>query len=92
MATAVLIGFEKAESMISWASISPPFGVIGLVRAAADTMQIRLNPSTPAARTVSGAEYLRIYNVFSLYLHLMWIAGLERLTRIGRKIASLPQV
>jgi hypothetical protein len=64
MATAVLMGFEKAESTMSWAPISEVVDDAGFVRAAADTMQIRLKPSTPAANTVSGAEYLRIYNSY----------------------------
>jgi hypothetical protein len=68
MAAIVLIGLEKAESTISPAPISETGDVLGLARAAAETMQIRLNPSTPAARTVSGPEYSRILTLVSLYL------------------------
>ena len=67
MATAVLMGFAKAESTISlglMGSISEAVVVAGFASAAADTRQMRLNPSTPAARTVNGAEYLRIYNLY----------------------------
>lgn len=68
MATAVLMGFAKAESTTSRGSISDLAGVAGFARAAADTMQMILNPSTPAARTVNGAEYLRITKSVSLCL------------------------
>jgi len=60
-ATAVLMGLENAELTISSGSMSDGFAP-GLLRAAAETMQIRLNPSTPAARTVNGAEYSRNFN------------------------------
>ena len=65
-AAAVLMGLEKAESTISWAPISEAPGVLGFARAAAETMQIRLNPNTPAARTVKGPEYSRILTLVSL--------------------------
>jgi hypothetical protein len=70
IATAVLIGLEKAEFTISRAPRSEASDVPGLVRAAAETMQIRLNPSTPAARTVSGPEYSRIFTLALLHLRL----------------------
>jgi hypothetical protein len=60
-AAAVLMGLEKAESTISCAPIFDALGIRGFARAAAETMQIRLNPSTPAPRTVRGPEYSRIF-------------------------------
>ena len=68
MAAMVLIGLEKAESTISWAPRSETSVFPGPARAAAETMQIRLKPSTPAARTVSGPEYSRIFTLVSLHL------------------------
>lgn len=62
-AAAVLMGLEKAESTISCAPIFEALGVRGFARAAAETMQIRLNPSTPAPRTVRGPEYSRIFTL-----------------------------
>jgi hypothetical protein len=62
-ATAVLMGFAKAElttSLGPMGSISEAVVVPGFASAAADTRHIKLNPSRPAARTVNGAEYLRI--------------------------------
>lgn len=73
-ATAVLIGLEKAESTISCAPRSEPSDVPEFVRAAAETMQIRLNPSTPAARTVRGPEYSRIFTLVSLHFRRITIA------------------
>jgi hypothetical protein len=67
-AAAVLMGLEKAESTISCAPIFEALGVRGFARAAAETMQIRLNPSTPAPRTVSGPEYSRIFTLVAFYL------------------------
>jgi hypothetical protein len=67
-AAAVLMGLEKAESTISCAPIFEALGVRGFTRAAAETMQIRLNPSTPAPRTVSGPEYSRIFTLVAFYL------------------------
>ena len=61
IAAIVLIGLEKAESTISSAPSSETGDVLGLARAAAETIQIRLNPSTPAARMVRGPEYSRIF-------------------------------
>jgi hypothetical protein len=62
-ATAVLIGLEKAESTISCALMSESLGLVGFARAAAEIIQIRLNPSTPAPRTVRGPEYSRIFTL-----------------------------
>ena len=67
-AAAVLMGLEKAESTISWAPILDVLGVRGFARAAAETMQIRLNPSTPAPRTVRGPEYSRSFTLVAFYL------------------------
>ena len=67
-ATAVLIGFANAELTISLGSTSDGFAP-GLVSAAAETRQIRLNPSTPAARTVNGAEYSRSLILFNSLSH-----------------------
>ena len=67
-ATAVLMGLENAESTMSsaWISMADAFVVPGSASAAAETMQIRLKPSIPAARTVSGAEYSRIFTLVCL--------------------------
>ncbi len=62
-AAAVLMGLEKAESTISCAPIFGALGVLGFARAAAETMQIRLNPSTPAPMTVRGPEYSQIFTL-----------------------------
>jgi hypothetical protein len=62
-AAAVLMGLEKAESTISCAPIFGALGVLGFARAAAETMQIRLKPSTPAPSTVRGPEYSRIFTL-----------------------------
>jgi hypothetical protein len=67
-AAAVLMGLEKAESTISCAPIFDALCVLGFARAAAETMQIRLKPSTPAPRTVSGPEYSRIFTLVTLHL------------------------
>ena len=93
IATAVLIGLEKAESTISCGSISDELSVLGFARAAADTMQMRLNPNTPAEKTVSGAEYLRIFKLASLYLRQMkGGCCMERRVWKRRKGSSLLQV
>ena len=55
-AAIVLIGLEKPALTISLAPNSEAEDVSGFSRAAAETRQIRLNPITPAARTVSGPE------------------------------------
>ena len=65
-ATAVLIGFANAELTISSGSMSDGFAP-ALLRAAADTRQMRLNPNTPAARTVNGAEYSRSLTLFNSF-------------------------
>ena len=65
-AAIVLMGLEKAESTMSCASRSDTSGLPGSDSAAAETMQIRLNPRTPAARTVNGAEYSRTFTLASL--------------------------
>ena len=54
IATAVLIGLEKAESTISCGSMSDAWVVPGFMRAAAEAIQKRLKPNTPAAMTVKG--------------------------------------
>jgi hypothetical protein len=64
-ATAVLIGLEKAESTISPGSIAETSDVPGLARAAAATIQNRLNPSAPAPSTVKGPEYSLSFTLFS---------------------------
>jgi len=87
-ATAVLIGLEKAESTISCAPISEDSDVPGFVRAAAETMQIRLNPSTPAARTVKGPEYSRIFTLVSLHFRRIkggFASSTKKHTYNGRK-------
>ena len=67
-ATAVLMGLEKAESTTSCAPKSEASDLLGFTRAAAETIQIRLNPSTPAAKTVRGPEYSRIFTLVSFHL------------------------
>jgi hypothetical protein len=89
-AAAVLIGLEKAELTTSRAP-KPGSDVPGLARAAAETMQIRLNPRTPAARTVKGAEYSRIFTLVSLNLRRMkdaFVPVAEKHARNGRKVLS----
>lgn len=66
-ATAVLMGFEKAESTTSCGWMAAASEAWGLVRARAATIQNRLNPKAPAVRTVSGPEYSRIFTRISLY-------------------------
>jgi hypothetical protein len=65
-ATTVLMGFENAESTISCGSRSDAPEVVGLVSAAAETIQIKLNPNAPAARTVKGPLYSLIFTLFSI--------------------------
>jgi hypothetical protein len=72
-AAAVLMGLEKAESTISCAPIFDALGVRGFARAAAETMQIRLNPSTPAPSTVRGPEYSRIFTLVTWPCQLLII-------------------
>ncbi len=94
-AAAVLMGLEKAESTISWASISEAPGVMGFARAAAETMQIRLNPITPAARTVNGPEYSRTFTLVSLHLRRIkggFASATENHVFGGRKVLSRFQV
>lgn len=55
-AATVLMGLEMAESTISCAPMSEAPGVLGFARAAAETIQSRLNPNAPAPRTVRGPE------------------------------------
>lgn len=64
-AAAVLIGLEKAESTISWGSMCATSDVPGRATAAAATMQNRLNPNAPAAKTVMGPEYSRSLTLYT---------------------------
>ena len=94
-AAAVLMGLEKAESTISCAPIFDALCVPGFARAAAETMQIRLNPSTPAPKTVRGPEYSRIFTLVAL--HLRQIKGGFASLAIGhalsgRKVISRPSI
>lgn len=75
IATAVLMGLEKAEFTMSPAcrSMADACVVPGAERAAAETMQIRLNPNRPAAKTVNGAEYSRTFTLDSLFLRYLTV-------------------
>jgi hypothetical protein len=68
---------------------------MGFARAAAETMQIRLNPITPAAKTVRGPEYSRIFTLVSLHLRQIksgFASARENPVFGGRKVLSRFQV
>jgi hypothetical protein len=54
---AMVLRFEKAESTILCGLIAATLGACGPFKAAAATMQKRLNPRTPAPKTVNGPRY-----------------------------------
>lgn len=66
---ATVLMFEMAESTRSCGSTSiGVFATLGLAMAAADTIQNRLNPTSPAESTVRGARYsLSFKRCFSYY-------------------------
>jgi hypothetical protein len=67
-AAAVFMGLEKAESTISCAPMPGTLDSLGFARAAAETIQNRLNPTAPAVRTVRGPEYSLIFTLTALLL------------------------
>jgi hypothetical protein len=68
VSAAMVFMLETAESTMFCGSrsIDAALGVLGSARAAADTMQNKLNPTTPAVRTVSGPEYCLILTLVTL--------------------------
>lgn len=65
---AIVLILEKAESTMSWGSMSALLGVRGSVKATAETTQNRLKPRIPIVRTVKGPEYSLIFTLASLLI------------------------
>lgn len=77
VSAAMVFMLETAESTIFCGSrsIDAALGVLGFARAAADTMQKKLNPIRPAVRTVSGPEYSLILTLVTLLNKLIHVLG-----------------